>query len=62
MVIDKEIEKIKDAIGSLVYDKTALRKAYQYYHGYRDAEQFRHLEDNYGIGTPTSVSFTPLHG
>ena len=45
MVIDKEIEKIKDAVGSLVYDKTALRKAYQYYHGYRDAEQFRHLED-----------------
>lgn len=60
MVIDKEIEKIKDAIGSLVYEKTALRKAYQYYHGYRDADQFKHLEDNYGIGTPTSVSFTPL--
>lgn len=60
MVIDKEIEKIKDAINNLVYEKTALRKAYQYYHGYRDAEQFKHLEDNYGIGTPTSVSFTPL--
>jgi hypothetical protein len=60
MVIDKEIEKIKDAINNLVYEKTALRKAYQYYHGHRDAEQFKHLEDNYGIGTPTSVSFTPL--
>lgn len=60
MSSNKEIEKIKEAIQDLVYDKTALRKAYQYYHAQRDAEQFKHLEDNYGIGSPTSVSFTPL--
>ena len=57
---EKEMEKIDRCITELVYDKTALRKAYNYYHGVRDAEQFRYLEDNYGIGTPTSISFTPL--
>ena len=44
----------------MVYDKVKLRKAYNYYHCKRDAEQFRHIEENYGIGTPTSVGFTPL--
>jgi hypothetical protein len=43
-----------------VYEKTQLIKAYNYYHGKRDPEQFRHLEENYGIGTPTSVEFVPL--
>lgn len=56
----KEIEKINQCISELVYDKVALRKAYNYYHGVRDAEQFRHLEENYGVGVPTSVMFTPL--
>ena len=56
----KEIEQIDRCITELVYQKTALRKAYNYYHGVRDAEQFKHLEENYGIGTPTSVTFTPL--
>lgn len=60
MVNKKEIEKINKVIGQLVYDKTAIKKAYNYYHAKRDADQFRHLEENYGIGTPTSVSFTPL--
>ena len=60
MVIENEVKKINEAIGLLVYDKTALRKAYNYYHAHRDADQFRHLEENYGIGTPTSISFTPL--
>ena len=55
-----EIEKIKSCINDLVYDKVQLRKAYNYYHCKRDAEQFKALEENYGIGTPTSVSFTPL--
>jgi hypothetical protein len=55
-----EIEKIKNCINDLVYDKVQLRKAYNYYHCKRDAEQFKALEENYGIGTPTSVSFTPL--
>ena len=57
---EKEIEKINKCINELVYDKVQLRKAYNYYHCTRDAEQFKHIEDNYGIGTPTSVGFTPL--
>lgn len=56
----KEIDRIKKNINDLVYEKTQLRKAYNYYHCVRDAEQFRHIEDNYGIGVPTSVGFTPL--
>lgn len=56
----REIELINKAIRELVYDKEHIRKAYQYYHCKRDAEQFRNLEENYGIGTPTSVEFTPL--
>ena len=60
MVIENEVKKINDAIGNLVYDKVAIRKAYGYYHCRRDADQFKHLEENYGIGTPTSVSFTRL--
>lgn len=54
------IENIDRAINELVYEKTSLIKAYNYYHGRRDPEQFRHLEENYGIGTPTSVEFIPL--
>ena len=57
---EKEIEKINKCINDLIYDKVQLKKAYNYYHCIRDAEQFKHLEDNYGIGTPTSVTFTPL--
>lgn len=57
---DKEIQRINSCIADLVYEKTQLKKAYNYYHCVRDAEQFRHIEENYGIGTPTSVSFTPL--
>lgn len=53
-------EIIDIAINELVYEKTKLIKAYNYYHGKRDPEQFRHLEENYGIGTPTSVEFVPL--
>lgn len=57
---DNEIEKINACISELVYDKVQLRKAYNYYHCTRDKEQFKHLEDNYGLGTPTSIGFTPL--
>ncbi len=57
---DTEIEKINSCISDLVYEKTQLKKAYNYYHCVRDEEQFRHLEENYGLGTPTSVGFTPL--
>lgn len=57
---DREIEMINKNIRDLVYEKVQLKKAYNYYHCLRDAEQFRHIEDNYGIGTPTSIGFTPL--
>ena len=35
-------------------------KAYNYYNGKRDKEQFKYLEDNFGLGSPTAVEFTPL--
>lgn len=54
------LDKIDIAINELVYEKTQIIKAYNYYHGKRDPEQFRHLEENYGIGTPTSIEFVPL--
>ena len=56
----KEIQKIEECIGRLVYDKEKLKKAYNYYHCVRDVEQFRHIEENFGVGVPTSVGFTPL--
>ncbi len=57
---EKLIEKTNSAITELVYPKWELQKAYNYYHGKRDAEQFRYIEENFGIGNPTSVEFTPL--
>ena len=57
---EEQINIINKAISELVYEKTHMIKAYNYYHGKRDPEQFRHLEENYGIGTPTSVEFVPL--
>jgi hypothetical protein len=60
MNVDKEIKHIDAAIAELVYDKAALKMAYNYYHAKRDVDQFRHIEENYGIGVPTGVSFNPL--
>ena len=57
---DYLVDKINRAIDELVYPKYKLQKAYNYYNGYRDAEQFRYLEENFGIGNPTSIEFTPL--
>ena len=54
------IDKTNETISELVRDKFELQKAYNYYYGKRDAEQFKYLEENYGIGSPTSVEFTPL--
>lgn len=54
------IDKTNSAISELVYNKYELQKAYNYYNGKRDPEQFRYLEENFGIGSPTSVEFTPL--
>lgn len=57
---DYLIEQVDQAIAELVYDKIHLVKAYNYYSGIRDSEQFAHLEDNYGLGNPTSIIFVPL--
>ena len=54
------VDKTNEVIAELVYDKYELQKAYNYYNGKRDPEQFKYLEENFGIGTPTSVEFTPL--
>lgn len=54
------VEKTDKAIAELVYDKTKLRKAYNYYNCKRDKEQFKFLEENYGIGQPTEIAFIPL--
>ena len=54
------IELTNKAIAELVYPKWDLQKAYNYYNGKRDADQFRYLEENFGIGNPTSVEFIPL--
>lgn len=58
--VDYIIDSVDKAINELVFDKWKLQKAYNYYNGKRDAEQFRYLEENFGIGNPTSMEFTPL--
>lgn len=60
MNVNKEIKHINKAINELIYPKVALQKAYNYYHSRRDADQFRHIEENYGIGVPTGITFNPL--
>lgn len=60
MTNDELIDKTDKAITELVYPKWDLQKAYNYYNGFRDEEQFRYLEENFGIGNPTSIEFTPL--
>ena len=54
------IAKTNIAIAELVHDKEKLRKSYNYYNCKRDEEQFKYIEENYGIGQPTSVEFIPL--
>ena len=60
MTKDELIEKTDKAITELVYPKYDLQKAYNYYNGIRDADQFRYLEEVYGVNTPTTLHFTPL--
>lgn len=57
---DELIEKTDNAIAELVYDKWELQRAYNYYNGVMDADQYRYIEENFGIGNPTSVEFIPL--
>lgn len=40
------MEHIDKAVSELVFPKYKLQKAYNYYNGYRDAEQYRYLEEN----------------
>ena len=57
---DYLVEMADFVIGDLVKEKEWLFKAYNYYNAIRDKYQYEHIEKNYGIGNPTSVSFTPL--
>lgn len=60
MTKDALIDKTDKAITELVHSKYDLQKAYNYYNGIRDADQFRYLEEVYGTNTPTTLHFTPL--
>lgn len=60
MTKDVLVRKTDLAINELVYDKEKMRKSYNYYNCKRDQEQFKYLEENYGIGQPTAVEFIPL--
>lgn len=60
MTEDKLIETTDKIISELVYPKYELQKAYNYYNGVLDADQYRYIEEQYGIGNPTSVEFIPL--
>ena len=57
---DYLMSHIDNAIAELVTEKRYLKTAYNYYNGKMDAEEFKYLEDNYGIGNPTSIEFIPL--
>lgn len=60
MTNDELIEKTDKAISELVYPKYRLQKAYNYYNGIRDKDQFKYLEEAFGTSTPTAINFTPL--
>ena len=60
MTRDKLIELTDKHIMELVIPKVRVQKAYNYINGIIDQEQFRYLEENYGIGNPTQVVFIPL--
>lgn len=57
---DYLIQTIDKCIGALVRDKDYLVKAYNYYHGVRDKEQYSYLEDTFGIDAATSITMVPL--
>lgn len=60
MTNEELINKTDKAIAELVYPKYKLQKAYNYYNGVRDKDQFKYLEEAFGTSTPTSIHFTPL--
>lgn len=57
---DYLVEYCDGVIGELVHEKEHLVKAYNYFNGIRDHFQYEHLEQNEGVGNPTSIGFTPL--
>ena len=57
---EKMMKRTDEIISELVRDKVEFQKAYNYYAGIRDEEQFKYLEENFGIGSPTSVKMTPM--
>ena len=57
---EKMMKRTDEIIAELVRDKVEFQKAYNYYAGIRDEEQFKYLEENFGIGSPTSVKMTPM--
>lgn len=60
MTDEQLIEKTDKIISELVYPKFKLQKAYNYYNGVRDKDQFKYLEEAFGTSTPTAINFTPL--
>lgn len=60
MTQNELIQKTDNTITELIYPKYNLQKAYNYYNGLRDADQFRYLEEQFGTSTPTTITFTPL--
>ena len=54
------IETAESILNEIVKPKYSMRRQYEYYYGIRNAEQYRYLEENFGVGNPTSVGFTPL--
>ena len=57
---EKMMKRTDEIIAELVRDKVEFQKAYNYYAGIRDEEQFKYIEENFGIGSPTSVKMTPM--
>lgn len=47
-------------IARLVYEKDNVRKMRNLYEGIRDEEEFRYLQETFGIETPLALKMTPL--
>lgn len=54
------MSQIDTAIAELVVEKKYLKTARNYYNGVMDAEEFKYLEEAWGMSNPTSIEFIPL--
>lgn len=55
------LQKMGDyLISQLVFEKKRIKTARNLYEGRRDPEEFKYLENTFGIETPISVKMTPL--